>query len=210
MESGRVVRTIPLPPPASVAWSPDGATLATAGDDLKIDLWDAPSGIHRARLEGSTNVGLHATFHPAGTLLASNGWENRLRLWDAVLGRPVLSLTGDNPTGPVFSRDGQIVLESEDRLTTYQVDPALEYRALVHVSSERMCYHRPSIRHDNRLLAVGSDTGVVLWDLARGTECAFLPIGLARQRHVRGKRRPAHQRSDRRAAMAGPARLRPK
>ena len=102
--------------------------------DLKIDLWDAPSGILRARLEGSTSGGLHATFHPAGKLLASNGWENRLRLWDAVLGRPVLSLTGDNPTEPAFSRDGQIVLESEDRLTTYQVDPALEYRALVHVS----------------------------------------------------------------------------
>ena len=40
-----------------------------------------------------------------------------------------------------------------------------------------MNYQRPSIRHDNRLLAVGSQKGVVLWDLARGTECAFLPIG---------------------------------
>ena len=64
-------------------------------------------------------------------------------------------------------------------MTTYQVDPALEYRSLVHVSSEPMTYHRPSIRRDNRLLAVGSNQGVVLWDLARGTECAFLPIGIA-------------------------------
>ncbi len=177
VESGRVVRTIRLHRPSrSVAWSPDGAILATPGEDHKIDLWDVSSGRFRATLEGSTNGGLHATFHPAGNLMASTGFDGRLRLWDAVLGRPVLSLTGSSPTGPVFSRDGQIVVSSENRLTTYQVDPALEYKAIVHVSSEPMSYQRPSIRHDNRLLAVGSDTGVVLWDLARGTECAFLPI----------------------------------
>ena len=106
------------------------------GEDLKIDLWDVPSGNSRARLEGSTNDGMHAAFHPAGKILASTGYDDRLRLWDAVLGRPVLSLAGKDPTGPVFSRDGQIVVSSENRLTTYQVDPALEYKALVHVSSE--------------------------------------------------------------------------
>ena len=155
--------------------------LATAGDDLKIDLWDESSGILRARLEGSTNRGLHATFHPAGKLLASNGWEGRLRLWDAVLGRPVLGFTGNIDPKAEFSLDGRIVLFSEDRLTTYQVDPALEYRALVHASTEPMSYQRPSIRRDNRLLAVGASTGVVLWDLARGAECGFLPIGEAWQ-----------------------------
>ena len=81
-------------PRTTVAWSPDGTTLATPCDDRKIYLWDAATGIRRATLEGTTNGGLHAAFHPAGTLLASNGWEGRLRLWDPVLGRPVLSLTG--------------------------------------------------------------------------------------------------------------------
>ena len=66
VESGRVVQTIPLRQPSSVAWSPDGTTLATAGTDRKIDLWDVPSGVLRAQLEGSTNFGLHATFPPGG------------------------------------------------------------------------------------------------------------------------------------------------
>ncbi len=35
-----------------VAWSPDGTTLATPCDDLKIYLWDAATGIRKAILEG--------------------------------------------------------------------------------------------------------------------------------------------------------------
>ncbi len=38
---------------------------------------------------------------------------------------------------------------------------------------------RPSIRRDGRVLAVGTSRGVALWDLARGAELAFLPIGNA-------------------------------
>ena len=87
------VRTISLPAAGSVAWSPDGATLAFGGDDQKITLWNAATGDRGATLEGLTNSGLRTAFHPAGTLLASNGFEGRLRLWDAVLGRQVLSMT---------------------------------------------------------------------------------------------------------------------
>jgi eukaryotic-like serine/threonine-protein kinase len=178
-ESGRLVRTFPLRVAADdVAWNPDGTALATAArhPDHNIDLWDAGTGIRRATLEGHDNAGLSAAFHPAGTLLASNGYEERLRLWDAVLGRPWLSVSG---FGAQFSQDGRIVVGLEGKLTTYQVDPALEYRTFAHASREPMNYQRPSVRHDGRVLAVGTDRGAVLWDLARGTELAFLPIGNA-------------------------------
>jgi eukaryotic-like serine/threonine-protein kinase len=181
VESGRVVRPMALRKPRSVAWSPNGATLAAGGEDRKVDLWDVDSETLRVRLEGSANVGLRAAFHPAGTLVASNGWENVLRLWDATLGRPVLTLTGESSTEPVFSSGGQIVVRSDDSLTTYQVDPAPEYRALIRARNTMMGMHRPSIRRDSRLLAVGNINGVGLWDLAHGTECAFLPIPRAFQ-----------------------------
>ena len=64
---------------------------------------------------------------------------------------------------------------------------------------EPIDYARPSVRHDGRLLAVGTDRGVVLWDLARGTELAFLPIGNAWHADVRAVGRLDHQRGDRRA-----------
>ena len=101
------------------------------------------------------NRGLAASFHPSGTLLASDGWESRLRLWDPILGRPLLNLTGSSDAH--FSRDGRIVVFLEEKHTTYQVDPALEYRTFAHASREGMNYARPSIRHDGRVLAVGTD-----------------------------------------------------
>jgi serine/threonine protein kinase/WD40 repeat protein/tetratricopeptide (TPR) repeat protein len=176
-ESGRLVRLIPLPNLGFVrlAWSPDGATLATPCDDHKIYLWDAATGTRKATLEGHTNYGLTAAFHPAGTLLASNGWEGRLWLWDPVLGRPWFNLT--DGAQPEFSQDGRIVVSFEDELTTYLVDPALEYRTFAHASSQRLYYGSPSIRYDGRVMATGISTGVVLWDLTRGVELAHLPIG---------------------------------
>jgi WD40 repeat protein len=179
-ETGRTVRTIPLPTvDRDVAWSPDGGTLAIVGRDNKLYLWDTATGIRKATLEGHTTDGVRAAFHPAGTILASYSWENRLWLWDSVLGRPWLNVTGN--LASEFSQDGRIVLQREDRLTTYQVDPAVEFRTFAHAFSQPIEYGRASIRYDGRVLAVGTfgrfNQGVVLWDLARGVEIDFLAIG---------------------------------
>ncbi len=174
-ESGQLVRSIPIPVSEMVAWSPDRTTLAIATYDGKLSCWDAATGIHKAVLEGSTNTGLLAAFHPSGTLLVSNGWESRLRFWDPVLGRPVLSLTGRREM-PTFSRDGRIVVAVEDRLIPYRVDPALEYQSFTHVSIEPIGYRMSSMHRDGRVLALAMSNGVTLWDVARGAELALLPI----------------------------------
>ena len=170
---------MPAFPGASVAWSPDGSTLAIACEDRKIYLRDAATGARKSVLEGHTPVGLRVGFHPAGTLLVSNGWEGRLWLWDPVLGRRWLDLAGfDCNHGWNFpGRDDRDVLFQEDRWHTYQIDPALEYRTLAHPTDRPIEYRTPSIRSDGRIMAVASRLGVAVWDLARGTELAFLPIG---------------------------------
>jgi WD40 repeat protein/Flp pilus assembly protein TadD len=161
----------------SIAWSSDGTTLAIPARDQKIDLWETATGTPRATVEGLKTGGVTAAFHPSDALFASNGWSAQLRLWDPVLGRPLLNMTSQ--WGPEFSADGRMVVALDDQLRLYQVDPALEYRTFAHASSEAITYARASIRHDGRVLAVGTDRGAVLWDLVRGRELAVLPIGNA-------------------------------
>ena len=172
--SWRLIRSIPLRTTAEhVAWSHDGATLALMGWDSRIDLWDAATSIRQGTFEGHYSKGVDGAFHPAGTLLVSQGNDRRLKLWDPIVVRPVL----DMPASGRFhaSEDGRIVIEHEDRMTTYRLDPALEYRSLAFVSPGPVNYSRPSVRHDGRLLAVGMTEGSVLWDLAHGRQLAILP-----------------------------------
>ncbi len=176
-ETGGLVRSIILAGPGDwVAWSPDGTTLATVRART-IHLWDAATGVRRATLEGHTNGGVRPGFHPAGTLLASNGWESRLRLWDPISGGSWPGAPGDSLISGHFSRDGRIVLSQGERLTAYQVEPALEFRTLQSVTTGPGHFEGLSIGHDGRILAAGTGRGVVLWDLARGAEIGFLTIG---------------------------------
>jgi serine/threonine protein kinase/WD40 repeat protein len=177
-ETGKLARSIPLRANGvGVQWSPDGTTLTTTCGDCLIYIWDAATGALKCTLRGHTNGGLGSTFHPAGTLVASDGWDGRLLLWNPVLGHPWLNLPGN--TSHRFSRDGRITVLFEHRLTTYAVDPALEYRTFAHASNEPHEYGKVTVRSDGRILALGTNRGVALWDLAHCRELAFLPIGHA-------------------------------
>ena len=160
------------------AWSPDGTTLAVSGSDSKIDLWDAATSTRRATLEGHYNVGIRVAYHPAGTILASTDWSEQLRLWDSAVGRHLLNITGDG--------ESVIIADGQDRgFSTRAINSHLRSTRLSNIehwptsAADPIYYYRPSVRHDGRLLAVGTNQGAVIWDLAHGTELAFLPIGYA-------------------------------
>jgi serine/threonine protein kinase/WD40 repeat protein len=177
--TGRLIRSFPLPGIVNwVAWSLDGTTLATCGD-RKIYLWDTATGLRKAELEGHSNAGLKTGFHPDGTILASTGWEGRVWFWDSVLGRPWFKTEGDVYPGFAFSGNGRLMIELENKLTTYHVNPAREYRTLRHASIQPAEHQTVSIHPDGRLLAMGSNQGMVLWDLDCGIELAYLPTGFS-------------------------------
>ena len=91
-----------------LAFSPDGATLASSGRDKTVRLWDAVTGEHKRTLTGHTQAVEKVAFSPDGRALASWGWEGIVRLWDTETGehKHTLTVRDEEITTVVFSPDG--------------------------------------------------------------------------------------------------------
>ncbi|MBX3464584.1 MAG: protein kinase [Planctomycetes bacterium] len=63
------------------AWSPDGARIATTGDDGKVLLWDARTGELQRTLLGHSHWVTEVVFHPDGARLLTASQDRTVRTW---------------------------------------------------------------------------------------------------------------------------------
>jgi WD40 repeat protein/Flp pilus assembly protein TadD len=183
LETGKVCAefaSLAEPNYVHVAWHPDGKTLAAAGDDLIIHLWDVATGKPTVRLEGCKNAGIDMEFNAAGDLMASNGWEAMLRLWDPRTGQQLFQVVAIHPgRGLRFGPD--------DRLPV--ADPRAGKLRLWEVASGRACrtlvrdpalgkagYWQCAVSPRGRLLAAGMSDGLGFWDGGTGAPLGFVPL----------------------------------
>ena len=83
----------------SVAWSPDGSWIATAGEDRLIRIWRAADGALVHTLAGHELNIWSVRFSPDSRLLASGSFDRSIRLWDVASGRLVRRLRRPRPGG---------------------------------------------------------------------------------------------------------------
>jgi WD40 repeat protein len=95
-------------PVLSVACSPDGKTLAVAGEERAIKLIDPKTGGIKHLLEGHEDVVAQVRFSPDGKMLASAGFDSKVILWSTQTGKPLQVYKGHASWVycVAFSRDG--------------------------------------------------------------------------------------------------------
>ena len=98
-------------PVYSVAFSPDGRTLASGSYDNTIKLWDVQSQREIATLTGHSDPVYSVAFSPDGRTLASGTWDKTIKLWDVQSQRQIATLTGhsNDVMSVAFSPDGRML-----------------------------------------------------------------------------------------------------
>ncbi|MDR3360393.1 MAG: hypothetical protein LBO20_07070, partial [Bifidobacteriaceae bacterium] len=84
----------------SVAWSPDGAQIATASGDQTAIVWDAATGKPTRHLKGHTDWVWSVAWSPDGAQIATSSRDGTTRIW-RVGAPPVGQLPAEDNTSCV-------------------------------------------------------------------------------------------------------------
>ncbi len=170
----------------SVAFSPDGKTLASGSYFEMVQLWDAETGALKQKQEHHISFASTFAFSPDGTMLATPG--EPVRLWDMRTGKLQRTFTSprDNRNrgdlrAVTFSADGKTLVgaTTEKTLLLWDIRTG-ELRDTLVSGSSRLDSDNPdwsspgvatvAFSPDNRMIAAGGVGATVrLWDVATKT-----------------------------------------
>lgn len=168
----------------SVAFSPDGKALASAGGDLSSDLkpgeiylWDVGTGKLLRPLDGHTGGVWSVAFSPDGKTMASASADKTVKFWDTATGKVILTLEGHTEwvRSVAFSPDGKTLASASNDMTVkvWEVAAGRERATLRGHTGGVACL---AFAPDGKSLAsVAFDNTLRVWDTATGQEKSRLP-----------------------------------
>ncbi|MBC6466777.1 WD40 repeat domain-containing serine/threonine protein kinase [Actinomadura alba] len=158
----------------SVAFSPDGKTLATASDDNSARLWDVATGRNTATLNGHTSDVFSVAFSLDGKTLATGSYDNTARVWDVVTGRNTATLNGHagSVLSVAFSPDGKTLATGSADNTARLWDVADGRTTATLTSNINWVVSSVAFSPDGKTLATGSRATAWLWDVVTGRNTA--------------------------------------
>ncbi len=159
----------------AVAFSPDGARLATASHDRTVRLWQVPAGTELTQMRNDGPVTAVA-FSPDGRRLATASSDRTAKLWEVATGRQVALMRHDGPvTAVAFSSDGTRLASAGSGVRLWEVSTGRELAA--YALDDRWAQAVAFSPDLTRMAAGRTDARVQLCELATGTQLAEMKVG---------------------------------
>jgi WD40 repeat protein len=154
----------------SVAYSPNGQTLASGSWDNTIKLWNVKTGNLLQTLTGHSKDINSVAYSPDGQTLASASNDNTIKLWNVKTGNLLQTLEGHSYSvnSVAYSPDGQ-TLASASGDTTIKIWDVKTGNLLQTLSGHSIWVNSVAYSPDGQTLASGSgDTTIKIWDVKTG------------------------------------------
>jgi WD40 repeat protein/energy-coupling factor transporter ATP-binding protein EcfA2 len=186
----------------TIAFSPDGHTIATADDDSTLQLWDITDPRRPRRLSGPltgfTGFIIGVTFSPDGHTVVAGGIDRAVRAWDITdRDHPTPAATTiTNQTAafafPGISPDGKtLAVGGQDHtIALWDITDPLHATPLGSPLHSPSSANQVAFSPDGKTLASGSNDGsVLLWDVTDRDHPAaigdsLIPPGIATRTRV--------------------------